>query len=303
MMASVVERQHALQQRYPAWTPRTLHGAFDDAARDFPDRPFLITDERCWSYAEMAGWSERLAAGLISLGVGPGDKVALVIANYPEFAGIKLAVSRTGAVAVPINILNRRDELRYLLDQSDSVLLVTMDCFRGNNYLHALDEVAPDWESIGGGTALPQLRQVVVLATGEGNPRADAMPFAALEQAPVVAAPVVDPAADCDIIYTSGTTGSPKGVLLTHDMLLRTAFGSVWARAFEDGRRILFSLPMYHVFGYVEGLLSVPFVGGAIITTSPPGMRCSRPAAARRSGCGRASTTSSACRRSLPDTA
>jgi fatty-acyl-CoA synthase len=73
------------------------------------------------------------------------------------------------------------------------------------------------------------------------------------------------PSANSDIIYTSGTTGPPKGVMLTHDMMLRTAFGSAYGRAFEDGRRILFSLPMYHVYGYVEGLLAVLFVGGAVI--------------------------------------
>jgi fatty-acyl-CoA synthase len=73
------------------------------------------------------------------------------------------------------------------------------------------------------------------------------------------------PASNSDIIYTSGTTGSPKGVMLSHDMMLRAAFGSAWGRAFEDGRRVLFSLPMYHVYGYVEGLLSVLFVGGAIV--------------------------------------
>jgi fatty-acyl-CoA synthase len=53
--------------------------------------------------------------------------------------------------------------------------------------------------------------------------------------------------------------------MITHDMMLRTAFGSTWGRAFEDERRILFSLPMYHVYGYVEGLLACLFVGGAII--------------------------------------
>lgn len=74
-----------------------------------------------------------------------------------------------------------------------------------------------------------------------------------------------DASSIADILYTSGTTGEPKGVLLTHDMLLRTAYGSAYGRAFQDGRRVIFSLPLYHVYGYVEGMLAVLFVGGAII--------------------------------------
>ena len=67
------------------------------------------------------------------------------------------------------------------------------------------------------------------------------------------------------MIYTSGTSGAPKGVMLSHDALLRSAYGSAWTRAFQDGRRILFALPLYHVFAYVEGLLASLFAGGAII--------------------------------------
>jgi fatty-acyl-CoA synthase len=76
---------------------------------------------------------------------------------------------------------------------------------------------------------------------------------------------VVDPGAIADILYTSGTTGGPKGVQLTHDMLLRTAYGAAYGRGFEDGRRIAFALPMYHVFGYLEGMLPAVLVGGAIV--------------------------------------
>ncbi|MEU3457313.1 class I adenylate-forming enzyme family protein [Micromonospora sp. NPDC006766] len=74
-----------------------------------------------------------------------------------------------------------------------------------------------------------------------------------------------DPAATCDVLYTSGTTGNPKGVVLTHDMLTRTAYGSAYSRAFGDGHRVVFSLPMYHVYGYVEGMLAVTYAGGAIV--------------------------------------
>lgn len=268
-MMSIDERQRAIAARFPTWTPKTLHGAFDDAATTWPDRDFLVTDARTWTYAEMADWSRRIAAGLIALGVKPGENVAMILANHPEFVALKLAIARVGAVAVPINILNRRDELFYLLEQSDAVLLVTMDRFRDNDYLRALDDIAPGWERQGGGGTLPKLRSIVVFGTVSTASHATAINFAELDRDDLDGAdcelPVVEAEAACDIVYTSGTTGSPKGVLLTHDMLTRTAFGSAWARAFEDGRRIVFSLPMYHVFGYVEGLLAVPFVGGAII--------------------------------------
>jgi fatty-acyl-CoA synthase len=82
---------------------------------------------------------------------------------------------------------------------------------------------------------------------------------------PGAAAHAVAPSAIGDILYTSGTTGSPKGVMVTHDAVLRTGYASALTRAFEDGRRVLFSLPCYHMFGYVEGLIAAMFVGGAIV--------------------------------------
>lgn len=266
-MKSVEDRQASLSARYPKWLPRTLDAMLDATAEEFPDRPFVITDDRSWSYAEMAAWSQRIATGLREQGVQAGENVAIVMGNYPEFVALKFAISRLSAVAVPINIMNRRDELAYLLEQSDAVLLVTMERFRDNDYLTALDDIAPGWEVNGGGANLPKLRGVIVFQTeADVPPRVrDCTRFDALEIDRAIEFPKGDPQANCDIIYTSGTTGAPKGVLLTHDMELRTAFGSAYARAFEDGRRILFSLPMYHVFGYSEGLLAAMFVGGAII--------------------------------------
>lgn len=266
-MDPVRTRQYALSRRYARWEPLTLHGMLDAAQDAYGNRPALVAAGCDRTYAELAAWSCRLAAGLQTLGVKPGEKVAVVLANYPEFVALKYAIARAGAVAVPINILNRADELRYVLEQSDAVIMVTMDGFRGADYLEMLDAIAPGWESAGGGAALPALRQVVVFpAEGGLGERRRALPFATLERSSDEFFPVdVEPGWDCDILYTSGTTGPPKGVQLTHDMLTRTGFGSAYARAFEDGRRIVFSLPLYHVFGYVEGMLAVPFVGGAIV--------------------------------------
>ncbi len=265
MMATVQERQISLAARFTPWAPIALHEILDVAAEHYGTAPYIITEQRTWTYAEVQDWSRQIATGLADRDIGQGDKVAVILANYAEFAALKFAISRVGAVAVPINILNRSQELRYLLEQSDSSLLVTMTCFRGNDYLEALDTICPGWETGGGGESLPHLRSIVVFDTGEGRMREGVASFETLaSDQRFVDIPVATDAA-CDIIYTSGTTGSPKGVLLTHDMVTRTAFSCAHARAFEPGHSIVFALPMYHVFGYVEGLLAVPWVGGAIV--------------------------------------
>lgn len=266
-VGSIAERQQALWKRYPRWQPRTLDQTLDAVAAEFPDRPYVVTDARTWTYREIQVWSERIAAGLVAAGVRPGDHVGLLMANYPEFVAVKFGIARAGAVAVPINFLNRRDELGYVLEQSDAVLLITMDRFRNLDYLHFLDELSPGWEQHGGGTRFPRLRRVVVFPTGDAPVRSGASALADMGADAGTWQPMAHPGpqSNCDIIYTSGTTGSPKGVMLTHDMMLRTAFGSTYGRAFEDGRRIVFSLPMYHVYGYVEGLLAALFVGGSVV--------------------------------------
>ena len=267
MPATVAERQEAVKRRFPVWTPRTLDQALDFAALSWPTREYVVTPSLCLTYAEVKQRSQRIAGGLRDFGVRRGDHVAVVLANVPDFVALKYAIARLGATCIPINFLNKRDELGYVLRQSDAALLITMDRFRGLDYLKALDELAPGWERNGGGDALPRLRKVVVFPASGEPPRDDATPFSALSEAPTPFAgwPDADPASVCDLIYTSGTTGAPKGVMLTHDMLLRAAFSSVWSRAFDDGWRVTFSLPMYHVYGYVEGMLTAPFVGGAII--------------------------------------
>jgi len=267
MLATVAQRQQALRSRFPIWKPLTLDAALDRAAAAFPARDYVVTDAERLTYAEIKQRSLRIATALSELGVRRGDHVAVVLANFPDFVALKYAIARVGATCVPINFLNRRDELGYVLRQSDAALLITMDRFRGLDYLKALDELAPGWESSGGGETLPRLKRVVVFSASGAAPRAGATPFSALLRAPeaFVGLPDADPHAVCDLIYTSGTTGAPKGAMLTHDMLLRAAFSSVHSRAFDDGWRVTFSLPMYHVYGYVEGMLTVPFVGGAIV--------------------------------------
>jgi fatty-acyl-CoA synthase len=252
--------------------PRTLAQALAQAAAAYGERPLVIADERSYSYEEIDEWSTRIAAGLIELGVKPGEHVALIMANFPEFVAAKFAIAKAGAVTIPVNYLFRAAEQRYVLDQSDAVALITMDRFRDLDYLAILDEIAPDWETVGGGERIPKLRDVIVHSV-EGGYEGRARTLAQLGEADLTGAAselsarlaAGDPNGYSDVLYTSGTTGTPKGVLITHEMVLRTAYGAAHNRALRDGHRMIFALPMYHVFGYIECLLASLFVGGAIV--------------------------------------
>ncbi|MCV7388704.1 MULTISPECIES: class I adenylate-forming enzyme family protein [Mycolicibacterium] len=273
--ASIDSRRQSLRDRFPTWQSVSLAEWLDRCSSEYASRPFVLTDHTAWSYGNVAARSRDLARGLHALGVRSGDRVGMMMANYPEFVSVKFAIARLGAIAVPFNYLYRERELAYVLADSGCCVLITMTRFSDQDYQQTLDSVAPGWDRAGfTGRApesdeVPELRHVVLLDTG-GVPRTGALQLQQMAEIDAIddAAsewPVVDPAAAGDLLYTSGTTGSPKGVLLSHDAVLRTAYASALTRAYEQGRRILFSLPCYHMFGYIEGLLSAMCVGGAVI--------------------------------------
>lgn len=269
MSETLARRREHIEDAFPVWNKRSLGDWLTFCADKYTDRPLVITDELTVTYSEVDLWASRLADGLAALGVAPGDHVGILMANYAEFVPLKFAVARAGAVAVPMNFLYREEELEYVLAQSECRVLITMTGFSGLDYLAMLDSIAPGWDTGSPAETLPLLRNVIQLSTDgrtrDGVLTVDGLARLGDENSGVTAEVVVTPDAVADVLYTSGTTGSPKGVLITHDASQRTAYASALTRAFEDGRRILFSLPCYHMFGYVEGLMAATVVGGAVI--------------------------------------
>ncbi|MCW3001095.1 MAG: Long-chain-fatty-acid--CoA ligase [Conexibacter sp.] len=260
----------ALEERHPTWKARTLDGVLDAVAEEHPERVYVIGEGDQLTYAEIVAWSRRIARGLVAAGVGVGDRVALLLPNGPELVAAIFAVSRAGAVGVPLNVRLQPRELAFVLAQSGSVALLTVAAFRDADVIASLDAIAPEWGD-GPTGELPCLRTVVFCEAP--STRAGTVALASLERDAdaeldaELAARAARASADdgATTFYTSGTTGDPKGVVLTHDMELRSAYGSAYTRAFEDGRRVLFALPLHHVFAYVEGLLAVLWVGGTAI--------------------------------------
>ncbi|SCC64226.1 MULTISPECIES: class I adenylate-forming enzyme family protein [Rhodococcus] len=261
-----------LEQRWQTWTPRSLAQVLDHVAGAHPDRPMIVTDERTYTYADVTELSTRLAAGLHSIGIRTGDHVAVVMANYPHAVALKFAVARLGAVSVSVNFMLRHRELGYVLGQSRSKVLITMDEFRGLDYTSELDQLIPGWVNCGGGDVLTELRDVFVFGTSSTQPSRgrsveDLIALGADVSNETIAALTasVDPDTTSDLLYTSGTTGKAKGVTLSHDGILRTAYSSAYTRALSDGYRIMYALPLYHVFGYVEATVATMFVGGSTV--------------------------------------
>ena len=266
---SLAARRQALADRHPVWQRERLDQAFARKAQDYPDRPFVISDNGDISYAQAVAQAETFARGLQAKGVGPGDRVALVMGNYPVFVPLALAVWRLGAALIPVNFAFRAAELGYVLEQSQCRALITMTAFRGLDYQAMLDELAPGWEA-GPTDRFPNLSLVVLHDTGEAAHRPGVPTVPDLRHAGEAASTALpdQPAGPDDpavIMYTSGTTGLPKGVLQSHDNLLRCGYASALHRGFEEGRRILFALPLYHAFGLVMGVLSAFWVGGAVV--------------------------------------
>lgn len=255
-------RRMQLAMRFPTWEAITISALADKVTGDHPDRPLIVTRDVVLSYAQVQARSRQIASGLIAAGLRSGEHVALIMANYPEFAIAKLAIARAGATCIPVNFLLRNRELAYVLGQSETAMLITMDAFRDHDYLADITSISQE---------LPLLRSTFVMSPS--NARTDVPSLDYLARLATVESDAElaerEAAADgksvSDIIFTSGTTGRPKGVMLTHDMILRAAYSSALTRTFEDARRIQFAMPMYHVFAYVECFVAAMFVGGSIV--------------------------------------
>jgi acyl-CoA synthetase (AMP-forming)/AMP-acid ligase II len=234
--------------------PDTIDRLVRLRAEQHGDKPMVIDTESRITYAELDGTTRALAAAFIEAGVGKGTRVGLIMPNRVQWVQIAVALTRIGAVLVPLSTLLQPPELVAQLRVASVQLLVAVDEFRGHRYLDDLDGVVDT-------TELPALRAVWMpdqLTASTAGPLVDAMSAA------------VTPSDTRVTMFTSGSSGPPKGVLHSHGNALAAVQSGLAARCIDADTRLYLPMPFFWMGGFGSGVLSALLAGATLVTEEIP---------------------------------
>jgi len=258
---------------------QTVGSVLDCTAGLYPDQDALVFPglELRWCWRELHQRVNRIASGLIALGVEPGQHVGIWSMNVPEWMVTQFAVGQIGAVLVNVNPAYRLHELADALRMADVSTLVVGSPFKGSDFVAMVESLCPevaaansrDWSSV----PFPRLKNLIAL--GE-RPGPGWWTWTDLEQGPLATAPVFEARIKCvkasdvhNIQFTSGTTGLPKGAMLTHRNVLMNAFYTGERLRYSASDRICVPVPFYHCFGCVLGTMVCAVYGAAVVVPAP----------------------------------
>ena len=245
----------------------TIGAHLERIAAAHPKREALVVRHQGvrWTWSELDRRVDALAAGLVDLGLEPGDRIGLWSPNCAEWVLTQLATAKAGLVLTTINPAYRAAELEYALRKSGCRALILARRFKGSDYVDMVRQVAPQSASCPPGALheerLPELRSLISI----GAEQVEGMiAFDDLARAPSVAAKEKlgsltarlqfdDP---INLQFTSGTTGAPKAVTLTHHNLLNNGLIGARGMRFSAEDRLCIPVPLYHCFGMVMSTLA-----------------------------------------------
>jgi fatty-acyl-CoA synthase len=254
----------------------TIGMHFDRIAARFPERDALVARHQDirWTWRGLQAEVDRFAAGLVALGLKPGERIGIWSPNNAEWAVTQFATAKAGLILVNINPAYRLAELEYALNKSGCTALVTAARFKTSDYVGMLRTLAPELETAAPGNLraakLPDLRLVITIGV---ESHAGMIPFAdvaglggdAERRRLGFLADTLQFDDAINIQFTSGTTGFPKGATLTHHNILNNGFFLGEGMRFTDRDKVCIPVPLYHCFGMVIGNLGCLTHGAAMV--------------------------------------
>lgn len=203
----------------------------EQAAKIFPDKTAIIFEDRKISYAALNAQANRLAHMMKQKGVKQGERVSLYLPNIPEFIFCYLAALKIGAIAVSVNPMLKAEELKYILNDSGTVLLCTVGELLSNVKRDDCTDLREVLVCEGAAQGFPTIGEWIEKGSDGGE---------ALD---------LDREETAVILYTSGTTGFPKGATLTHGNVVSNAWAAAHHSGYTTEDRMALFLPLFHVFG------------------------------------------------------
>jgi fatty-acyl-CoA synthase len=263
----------------PPLLDMTIGAALVRAAQLWRERDALVSVAQAvrWSYAELLMRADALAAGLLSLGLEPGDRIGIWAPNCAEWTLTQFAAARAGLILVTINPAYRLSEVEFTINHVGLSALVTAETFKTSNYVEMIEGLAPELSGSDPGRLnaerLPTLRCAIQI---DGAPRPGWVQFGEIAaQRPGARAQLdrletgLSPDDAINIQFTSGTTGLPKGATLSHRNILNNGYFVGRGMVLGPDDRVCIPVPLYHCFGMVLGNLASLTHGAAMVYPSP----------------------------------
>jgi len=264
----------------PALLETTIGEALGWAAERWGDELALISAAQGirWSWRQVAHRADALAAGLLALGLVPGDRIGVWAPNCAEWTLTQFAAARAGLILVTINPAYRRSEVEYTLNKVGVKALVAAERYKKSDYVAMIEDLAPEAAaSTPGALACAAMPALNILIKVGGEPRPGWLSFDEVadnaHEAGVAHVAQISArlrARDAiNIQFTSGTTGSPKGATLSHRNILNNGYFVGAAMGLKADDRLCIPVPLYHCFGMVMGNLACLTHGAAMVYPSP----------------------------------